>query len=295
MSRFAVVAAAVVVVACGGLPPSTAPSSAIDVVAGEGFWGSIAAQLGGSRVSVQSVVTDPNADPHEYESSPQDARAFAAARLVILNGAGYDAWGEKLLDANPVSGRVVVNVAALLGKKQGDNPHFWYDPDFVSRVADRITAEYRAIDSADASFFDQLRTRLATAFQPYLSEISTIKLQYARVPVGSTESLFVYMAGALELNLTTSPAFMGAVAAGNDPPASAVVELRNQISGRQIKVLVYSTQTVTQVTTDMKDLAAQNYIPSVGFSETLQPASSSFEDWQLKQLLTLEHALRSTA
>jgi len=112
--------------------------TAITVVAGENFWGSIAAQLGGSKVTVQSVVTDPNADPHEYESSSSDARAFAEARLVILNGAGYDSWGQKLLDANKATNRRVLNIAALLGKKQGDNPHFWYDPSYVTRIADEI-------------------------------------------------------------------------------------------------------------------------------------------------------------
>src|SRR5260221_2452269 len=91
----------------------------INVVAGENFWGSIAAQLGGSKVSVHSVVTDPNADPHEYESSTTDARAFADADLVILNGAGYDDWGQKLLDANSSTHRTVLNIAQLLGRKPG--------------------------------------------------------------------------------------------------------------------------------------------------------------------------------
>src|SRR5437016_70536 len=94
--------------ACGGAA-SVQSGTAITVVAGENFWGSIAAQLGGSKVTVQSVVTDPNADPHEYESSSSDARAFAEARLVILNGAGYDSWGQKLLDANKGTNRRVLN------------------------------------------------------------------------------------------------------------------------------------------------------------------------------------------
>ncbi|HEV2475877.1 MAG TPA: zinc ABC transporter substrate-binding protein, partial [Candidatus Dormibacteraeota bacterium] len=137
---------------------SASGSGAIQVVAGENFWGDIASQLGGSRASVQSVVTDPNADPHEYESNTNDARAFATANLVILNGAGYDDWGQKLLQASPSQSRKVLNVADLLGKKSGDNPHFWYDPDFVIKVADKITAEYRSIDAADSGYFEQRRS-----------------------------------------------------------------------------------------------------------------------------------------
>src|SRR5207253_10994978 len=139
--------------ACGGAA-SVQSGTAITVVAGENFWGSIAAQLGGSKVSVQSVVTDPNADPHEYESSTSDARAFAEARLVILNGAGYDDWGQKLLDANKSSHREVLNVADIVGKKKGDNPHFWYNPAYVTQVADRITSSLKAIAGADAGYFD---------------------------------------------------------------------------------------------------------------------------------------------
>jgi zinc/manganese transport system substrate-binding protein len=279
--------------ACG--TTTAAPSATINVVAGENFWGSIASQLGGSRVRVQSVVTDPNADPHEYESSTNDARAFAEAKLVILNGAGYDVWGKKLLDANPANDRRVLDIAEMLGKKEGDNPHFWYDPGYVSRVADRITAEYKTIDPADGSFFDQQRSELTAKFEPYVSEIGTIKQQYGGTAVGATESIFQYMATALALNLTTPVEFMNAVAEGNDPPANAVATFQEQISRNQIKVLVYNVQTTTAVTTNIKSLAASHHIPTVGVSETLQPENLTFQDWQAKQLLALEAALKSSS
>jgi len=280
--------------ACGSSSVGS-PSGAINVVAGENFWGSIAAQLGGSKAKVQSVVTDPNTDPHEYESSTNDARAFADANLVILNGAGYDAWGQKLLDANPSAHRTVLDVAQTLGLKVGDNPHFWYNPAYVGRVADRITAEYKSIDSADASYFDQRRSDFATALQPYTLEIGSIRQRYSGMPVGSTESIFVYMASALGLNLTTPDEFMNAVAEGTDPPASAVVTFQNQISANQIKVLIYNVQTATAVTTNVKALAAAHQIPSAGVSETLVPEKATFQDWQLKQLKSLEAALSSNS
>jgi zinc/manganese transport system substrate-binding protein len=285
--------ALLLVAACGGQSP--AASTTIGVVAGENFWGSLATQLGGTKVSVHSVVTDPNADPHEYESNTADARAFADAKLVILNGAGYDTWGQKLLDANPSTGRKVMTVADLLGKKEGDNPHFWYSPTYVKQVADKITSELQSIDAADASYFDQQRAQLATAMQPVDAEIATIKQKYAGVPIGSTESIFVYMADALGVNLTTPPEFMQAVAEGTDPPASAVAEFQDQVSHNQIKVLVYNIQTVTDVTTNIKSLAASHHIPSVGVSETIQPLNLNFQDWQLKQLQSLEAALKSVS
>jgi len=291
--RIAVVIGAVALIgasaACGGGP--TASAGSLNVVAGENFWGSIAAQLGGSKVNVLSVVTDPNADPHEYESNTDDARAFARADLVILNGAGYDDWGKKLLDANSSSHRNVLNVADLLGKKAGDNPHFWYDPGYVVSVADAITARYKAIDSTNASFFDQQRAAFASALGQYNARIAEIKQKFNGVKVGSTESIFVYMAGALGLDLISPPEFMQAVSEGNEPPASTVVEFQNQIAAKEIKVLVYNVQTATAVTTNVKQLAQAGNIPVVGISETLQPETVTFQDWQLAQLTSLKNAL----
>ncbi len=285
---------ALAVAACGGAAP-VASAGPIKVVAGQNFWGSIAAQLGGSRASVQSVVSDPNADPHEYETNTNDARAFADAGFVILNGAGYDAWATRLLSSNPSSHRTVLIAADLLGKKAGDNPHFWYDPDYVTRMADQITADYKSIDPADSAYFDQERAGFTAALKPYTQRLAEIKSRYAGVPVAATESIFVYMASALGLNLISPPEFMNAVAEGNDPPASAVIDFQNQITSKQAKVLVYNVQTATAVTTNLRHLAALADIPVVGVSETLQPETATFQDWQLSQLLALQNALNAAA
>ena len=281
---------------CGLSTPSQAASGGVlQVIAGENFWGSIAAQLGGSHVSVISIVTDPNADPHEYETNTTDARAFAEAKYVILNGAGYDTWGQKLLDANPVDGRKVFTVADLLKKPEGDNPHFWYHPAYVEQVADQITADYKALDSADAAYFTQQRTTFEAALKPYRDRIASIKAHFSGQKVGATESIFVYLADALGLNLISPPEFMQAAAEGNDPPDASVAEFQQQIEQKQITVLVYNVQTVTAVTSNLKQLAAQQNIPTVGVSETMQPPDATFQDWQYAQLLTLQNALNASA
>ncbi|MGH2517393.1 MAG: metal ABC transporter solute-binding protein, Zn/Mn family [Ktedonobacterales bacterium] len=281
--------------ACATGSVGGASGGVVNVVAGENFWGSIAAQLGGAHAHVISIVTDPNADPHEYESDTNDARAFATARYVILNGAGYDTWGQKLLDANPVDGRKVFTVASLLGKHVGDNPHFWYNPDYVTRVADQITADFKALDPTDAGYFTQQRAAFTTALAPYRTRIASIKAKFAGQKVGATESIFVYLANALGLNLTTPPEFMQAVAEGNDPPASTVAIFQQQIAQRQITVLVYNVQTATSVTNNLKQQATAQNIPVVGISETMQPPDATFQDWQYAQLLTLENALNANA
>ncbi|HEY9288914.1 MAG TPA: zinc ABC transporter substrate-binding protein [Candidatus Dormibacteraeota bacterium] len=285
---------AVMLAACSA-PSGSGASRSLQVVAGQNFWGSIAAQLGGSHVSVSSVVTNPNADPHDYETSNVDARAFATADYVILNGAGYDDWGSKLLAGNPNDARKVLIVADLLKKKAGDNPHFWYNPEWVEQVADRMTADYKALDPADATYFDEQRMALRQSMQPYHQRIASIRDAFHGTPVGATESIFVYLAQALGLNLTSPPAFMQAVAEGNDPPASTVAAFQNQINGKEVKVLVFNVQTASNVTEGLKKLAADNGIPLVGISETLQPAGATFQDWQAAQLLRLQNALSARA
>ncbi|MGH2494848.1 MAG: metal ABC transporter solute-binding protein, Zn/Mn family [Ktedonobacteraceae bacterium] len=278
-----------------GSSTATPSSTVLNVVAGENFWGSIATQLGGSRVNVTSVVSDPNADPHQYQSNTNIARSFAQASYVILNGAGYDSWGQKLLDANPQSGRKVFTVANLLGKHEGDNPHFWYNPTYVEQVSSQITKDYQALDPADAAYFTRQHAAFETALDGYHSRIAEIKTKFAGQKVGATESIFVYMANALGLDLISLPEFMSAVSEGNDPPASSVVAFQQQVRQKQISVLVYNVQTITNITTMMKQLASQQNIPIVGISETIQPASASFQDWQTAQLQALQNALNAHA
>ena len=85
-----------------------------------------------------SIVSDPNADPHEYESSSANAKAVANANIAIVNGAGYDDWALKLISANSNPKQTVLNVANLLGKSEGTNPHFWYDPAYVNATAKQM-------------------------------------------------------------------------------------------------------------------------------------------------------------
>jgi zinc/manganese transport system substrate-binding protein len=288
--------AAVLLAGCGGSGPSVVSGGMLRVIAGENFWGSIATQLGGSHVSVTSIITDPNADPHQYQTNTQTARAFATANYVILNGAGYDSWAQNVLNANPVSGRKVFSVADLLGKKEGDNPHFWYNPDYVTKVANQITADYKALDPADASYFAQQNTQFLTmTLKPYHDRLAAIRAKFAGQKVGSTESIFVYMAAYLGLDLISPPDFMDAVAEGNDPPAASVATFQQQVQQKQITVLVYNVQTSTNVTNGIRQIAAQQNIPVVGVSETLQPVDATFQDWQLAELITLQNALNSSA
>jgi zinc/manganese transport system substrate-binding protein len=268
-------------------------SQKIQVVAAENFWGSLVSQLGGNKVNVVSIVSDPNADPHEYEGNAKDARDFAEANYVILNGAGYDTWANKLVSASPNSARTVLTVADLVHKKEGDNPHLWYNPAYVNTAIKQMEKNLIALDPKDKSYFASQYVKLQVALAPYQNRIKSIANLYKGEDVAATEDIFAYLAGAAKLNLISPESFTEAVAEGNDPPASSVVTFQNQLEAQQPKVLVYNEQTVTPLTDSIKKQAAQEGIPVVGITETIQPPNTSFEDWMNSELINLENALNS--
>jgi zinc/manganese transport system substrate-binding protein len=295
-ARWAAVAAGVALsllaAACTASGASTRTGGrVIDVVAAENFWGGLVSQLGGSHVRVFSVVTDPNADPHDYETSAADARAVSQAGFVVQNGVGYDDWMSKLIGASPGGGRRVLDIGAALGKRPGDNPHLWYSPAYVTFAENRIEAALKALDPKDAGYFTARRAATDRAFAGVRAELAKLKRLDHGAQVASTESIFFYLAGYLGLRLVSPPAFMDAVSEGNDPPAASVVEFERQLSTGQVRALVYNKQTATALTTAMRTLAAEHHIPVVGVSETIEPSGESFEQWFGGELSALGRAL----
>ncbi|HEX3626127.1 MAG TPA: zinc ABC transporter substrate-binding protein [Verrucomicrobiae bacterium] len=267
----------------------------LQIVAAENFWGSLVSQLAGPHAQVMSIVTDPNADPHEYSTSVATARAVATADYVVLNGAGYDTWCEKLLGADANPHRKALNVADLLGQKAGGNPHFWYNPDYVNQVAAQMEHDLISIDPKNADDYRRQYQTLQASLVQYQNRIQAILRQFKGKKVAATEDIFVYLGKAAGLDVISPPAFMEAVAEGIDPPVQSVIEFQNQIKSKQPAVLVYNEQTVTPLTEGMKKMAAQEGIPIVGITETIQPPDASFENWMDAEIAALQKALQSRA
>jgi zinc/manganese transport system substrate-binding protein len=276
-------------------PIQSSSSSTIQIVAAENFWGSLVSQLGGDRTSVISIVSDPNADPHEYESNSASAQAIATASLVVVNGAGYDDWALRLVAAGNNQNQKVLNVADLLGKKAGDNPHFWYSPTYVNQTVHEMHSDIVSIDPANSAFYSQQYANLNISLGPYNSRINEMSQNFAGKRVASTENIFEYLAAAAHLDLISPPAFMRAVAEGNDPSPGCIAvfqsQLLNPASPGNATVLVYNAQTVTPLTQQMKSEAVSHSIPIVAVTETIQPSNLRFQDWMYAELLQLENAL----
>ena len=264
----------------------------IQVVAAESFWGSLASQLGGDRVRVTSIVSNPATDPHDYEPTPADGRALAGAGMVIVNGAGYDGWASKLLAASPSSGRVVLSIGDLVGVRRGGNPHRWYSPPDVERAIGAVTAGYSRLDPKHAPYFAARERSFETAgLRAYHGLIVQIRQRYAGTAVGASESIFAPMAQALGLRLITPSGFLAAISDGTDPTAADKATTDRQISTRAIRVWVYNRQNTTPDVQRLNAAARRARVPVTTITETPVPASATFQAWQVAQLESLRRAL----
>ena len=274
---------------------STSPVGAgrVSVVAAENFWGDITKQIGGDRVAVSSIISDPDADPHTYETNASTAAEITKASFVIVNGAGYDDFVSKLLDANPNAKRAVVTVADVVGASSGDaNPHLWYSPDYVGKVATAIETQLATVDPSGANSFQaSLRTFLAEYQDQVVSVIEQIKTKYAGTKIAYTERVPGYLISASGLELGTPASFSQAIEAGNDPSPGDTAAFQAALQHHTVKVLLYNSQVTSPTTQRLRDLATSASVPVVGVSETLPPKEKSFQSWQADQAKALLAAL----
>lgn len=277
---------------CGPGSPPASSGGRVSVVAAEDMWGSIAAQVGGERVTVRNLISNPNTDPHDYEPTAADGRAVALAQVVVVNGIGYDPWAGKLLGANPSSGRVVVNVGDVVGLEAGANPHQWYSRDAVDKVIGALVSAFQKVDARHRADYDRLRSAfVGEALSSYRSAIDDLRARYGGTPVGASESLFAPLAAETGLELVTPRPFLDAITQGHDPTAADKATVDRQIATRTIKAFLFNSQNATPDVRRLVDAARANGIPVVTMTETLTPKGTSFQAWQTLQLRALASAL----
>ncbi|MDI3470468.1 MAG: Zinc ABC transporter, substrate-binding protein ZnuA [Pseudolabrys sp.] len=281
--------ALVVVTALSSPGGAHAAGGTIAIVAAENVYGDIARQIGGDRVSVSSIMSNPDADPHLFETTPAVGRSLATAQIVVFNGVGYDPWMAKLLKAAPHSGRVEIVAADLVHKTSGDNPHLWYDPPTMPAVA---TALAGALGKADAGHAADYQARLRTfiaSLDAIHDKIAAIRKKYAGKPVTATEPVFGYMVDALGLTMRNG-SFQLAVMNNTEPSAKDMAAFEDDLKHHKVAVLFYNKQVTGKLTQRLLEIARQARVPVVGVTET-EPANTSFQDWMLGQLGDTEKAL----
>jgi zinc/manganese transport system substrate-binding protein len=278
-----------VVTAAG--PRSGHASGRVSVVAAENVYGDIAAQIGGPRVHVTSILSNPNADPHLYEPGTLNGLAVAEAQLVIQNGLGYDAFMQRLEGASPSKHRVVVTIADALGiHGRNANPHLWYDIQRLGVIVAAVANGLSRVDAAGEAVYASGAGHFLARCAALRAEVRSIRSRFAGTPVAYTEPVPGYLLAAAHLRNLAPTSFTRAIEDGSEPSPAAVAAMTGLIDGRTIKALLYNSQTISPVTERIRAAAVAHQIPVVGVSETLPPRLD-YQQWQLRQARALETAL----
>jgi zinc/manganese transport system substrate-binding protein len=285
-----VAGAALAVSGCSGNPSSN--SGKIAIVAAENEYGDVAAQIGGKYATVSSVESNPSTDPHTYEVSPSVAQEVSAAQLVIQNGIGYDDFMTKILSASPNSSRQEINVQHLLGLSDNTpNPHLWYDPKTMPKVADAIAADLGTLQPANASYFKANAATFITSLNPWLQAIAQFKSTYAGTPVATTEPVADYMLTAVGANNLTPFSFQADVMNGVDPAPQDVSSETNLFTQHKAKVFVYNQQVTDSLTQSFISAAQSAHIPVIGVYETMPTPGYNYQSWMVAEVNALQKAV----
>ncbi len=265
----------------------------IGVVAAENFYGDVAHQIGGDAVSVTSILENPNQDPHLFEASASVARAVAGAKIVVYSGIDYDPWMEKLLAASPAAGRQTIVAAALIGRKTGDNPHIWYDPATMHRVAERLSQALSADDPAHKALFAANLAHFAASLAPIEAMIARLRTRLAGTPVTASEPVFGEMFARLGMVVRDMP-FQLAVMNDTEPSAKDVAAFENDLRQHRVRLMIYNAQASDPVAEKMEKIAHEYGIPVVGASET-EPPGKDYQRWMADELDAVDRALPASS
>lgn len=276
---------------CAGAGEGVEDASRVRVVAAENFYAQLARQIGGGRIEVTSILSNPNTDPHLFEPGTKTGLSVAAARVVIANGAGYDEWMTRLLAASPSPHRRVVTVADVLGVRGPDpNPHLWYDAPAMPRVVAAIGTALERADPGHAAAYRAGVRRTVGGLRPLLRAVAAVKVRFAGAPVAYTERVPGLLLAAAGLRVLTPASFARAVENGTDPSPTDVAAMQRLLTRHGVKALLYNEQASSALTARLRQTAHDAGVPVVPVTET-EPAGTTFTGWQLSQVHALTKAL----
>jgi zinc/manganese transport system substrate-binding protein len=276
----------------GGTAGQPAAAGVIDAVGAENQYGDVIAQVGGAYVRVTSLLNNPSTDPHTFEASVAVARQVGQARLVVQNGLGYDSFMNSIEAAAPNAGRAVIDVQRLLGLPDSTpNPHLWYDPRTMPKVAAAIAADLSAIEPGHAAYFRVNAQKFTASLAAWRAALSQFAGVYGNVKVASTEPVADYLLSAAGARNLTPWSFQAAVMNGTDPSPQDVAAQKALLSQREVSVLVYNEQVTDPLTESLVALANAHHIPVVGVYETMPEPGYDYQSWMLAETSALHRAV----
>jgi len=284
---------AALVAGCGG--PSSAPSSAgrdpVSVVGAENEYANVLAQIGGRYVRAIAIMSNPNTDPHTFEASTVDAREVAGAALIVQNGLGYDDFMARLEGASPSSSRIVLTAADIVGLPASTaNPHIWYGPGNMAKVAARIAKALEQLQPSHRAYFAAHLKAFQASLGAWRKSLARLRADGAGKSVAVTEPVADDLLQAAGLRIATPWAFQAAVMNGQDPAPQDVATEDALIEDAKVSVLVYNLQAVDASTESLMALARQHQVPVVGVYETM-PVGYNYQRWMTTETEALDGAI----
>jgi zinc/manganese transport system substrate-binding protein len=278
----------------GNASATPAASSKVAVVASTNVYGDIVSRIGGDKVSVTSVISDPDQDPHSYEASTQNQLALSKAKVVVENGGGYDDFVDRMLKSGGNSSAEVINAVKVSGRtapKGGElNEHVWYDFPSVAKIADRIAAALGKADPANAAAYTRNADAFKADLKPLEAKEAEIKKEHGGEAIAITEPVPLYMTGASGLVDKTPAEFSEAIEEGDDVSPKVLQETLALFTDKQVKALVYNAQTSGPQTEKSEQAAKAAGIPVVPVTETL-PSGKDYLTWMTGNVDALANAL----
>jgi zinc/manganese transport system substrate-binding protein len=267
-----------------------APADDPKIVAAENFYGAVAQQIAGSGATVQSILTNPNQDPHEFTTNAGTAKAVADADIVIYSGISYDHWMDKLLGTGGKPDRVVINVADLIGAKEGYNPHIWYDTQTMPALGAKLVDVLAKINPPQSAAYQKRLDDFNASMKPELDKIASIRAASAGLEVTATEPVFGYMAEALGFKMLNED-FQIKIMNDAEPTADETAAFEKSLTSKRAKILFYNSQVIDPTTDRIQQIARQAKIPVVGVTETQPPDQKNYVGWMLHELDGVQAAL----
>lgn len=264
------------VAACGRGQLASEKNGTIEVVASVNQWGTVAKTLGGDNVNVTSIINSTNVDAHDYEPTTSDIAKLQKAQVIIVNGAGYDAWAVKAAQSAKAT---VVNAAEVGGVKDGDNPHIWFSADVRKAMAQAITDAYAKADSAKKSDFDKLNDQWMTEEGNVEGKIAEVKQKSDGLAYAATESVASYLAEDMGLADATPSGYAQATANESEPTPTDIKQFTDALKAGEIKLLVVNTQEESELTGKITNAAKSANVPMVNLTEQMPEQYDSLTAW----------------
>ncbi|MFR9213673.1 MAG: metal ABC transporter solute-binding protein, Zn/Mn family [Bifidobacterium catenulatum] len=264
------------VAACGSGQSTSEKNGTIEVAASVNQWGTVAKALGGDNVNVTSIINSTNVDAHDYEPTTSDIAKLQKAQVIIVNGAGYDAWAVK---ATQTANATIVNAAEVGGVNDGENPHVWFSADVRKAVAQAITEAYEQADAAKKNDFDKMNDRWTAEENNVESKIAKVKQKTDGLAYAATESVASYLAEDMGLADATPSGYARATANESEPTPTDIKQFTDALKAGEIKLLVVNTQEESELTDKITDAAKSVEVPMVELTEQMPEQYDSLTAW----------------